>query len=504
MATCSEDSTKSISKSSDVITVSSGVSIAVERCPLCSNSRRTFSCKNCVEQGNFTHSSGRNPERYAEKLVRLHRMKKERLKLLEKVSKVLEGQVQYNIKKWEVTEVKQKTELLQSAIDDAVRRCEQERLRVKAEQEQRERYEMKIKILQEKIKKALRYIDQSRQHHSKSIDTKERLEDQLCLIRRIRIEELMKSIFRVTEVKEAEPEEEGEAESDNGNGHSLTSSAVVELTEAQHMSYIHGKWVYTGNHSKTQFTIVTPEATLPGDGEYSAYTAWYESTRPASPNSEMSQRNPGNAMSAALSYTTQLLSVLTFYLGVNLPEKLCYSKFCGKELSPKSFSRAVAKLNTNILHVCFTQTVDPECLNPSHTLRNLMICLNPQTSQLGRSGPFEVNAELVQSVEESLVPYYGYSDDSDHDSSGEDDIDFGQDWETVSRQLLDVPTRTSDTYLSTTPSQMTHHDSTPTASANPSTAGGLMSSAAASVASLWRAATSTTGLSSPATPEKKS
>ncbi|XP_070577873.1 beclin 1-associated autophagy-related key regulator-like [Ptychodera flava] len=508
MATCWEDGVESAEKSSDIVRSSTAIGIAIEKCPLCSNSKRSFFCKLCIEQGDFTHSSGRNPHRYAEKLQKLNRLKKERVKLLEKVNEAVTGRVQYDKQESEVIALRENISMLQKALEDSRRRAECEKQNVVTEQSKKNRISMKVKSLLEKKDKVLRYLDQSRQQYSRSVEAEMCFEEELQSIRRARVEELVTSIFPITEVEVKDPHESREdADDDNtGEENKLSLSAVGELTEAQHMSYVHGRWVYTGNPSKTQLCVVSQEAHLPGDGDYSAYSAWYETAQHVTPGpgggTDVVLRNPANSMCSALAYTTQLSSVLAFYLGVNLPEKLCYSKFCGKKLTPKAFSRAVAKLNTNILYICFTQNVDPEYLNASHTVRNLMACFNQQTGQLGRNGPFEVNAEMMQSVEESLLPYYCFSDDSDQNSSSEDDIDFGQEWEAVPRQLPDTPTRMSETCQSTTQSQaIPHHTLVTTPS--PSSAGGLMSSAAASVASLWRAATSTTGLASQS-PEKKS
>ena len=35
------------------------ISVAVERCQLCGGNRRTFYCKDCVQNGMFTHSKSR-------------------------------------------------------------------------------------------------------------------------------------------------------------------------------------------------------------------------------------------------------------------------------------------------------------------------------------------------------------------------------------------------------------------------------------------------------------
>lgn len=44
-------------------------------------------------------------------------------------------------------------------------------------------------------------------------------------------------------------------------------------------------------------------------------------------NSEATERNPGYNISAALTYTAQLVNVLAFYLDVRLPCKLHY-RYC--------------------------------------------------------------------------------------------------------------------------------------------------------------------------------
>lgn len=41
-----------------------GLYVAVERCPLCSTSRRRLTCARCVQAGDFTYFDGRNAERF--------------------------------------------------------------------------------------------------------------------------------------------------------------------------------------------------------------------------------------------------------------------------------------------------------------------------------------------------------------------------------------------------------------------------------------------------------
>lgn len=51
-------------------------------------------------------------------------------------------------------------------------------------------------------------------------------------------------------------------------------------------------------------------------------------------NSEGMEHNPAYNISAALTYTTQLVNVLAFYLDVRLPNKLCY-RYCRLERNIK-------------------------------------------------------------------------------------------------------------------------------------------------------------------------
>lgn len=46
-----------------------GLYVAVERCPLCSTSRRRLTCARCVQAGDFVYFDGRNAERSVLKVL---------------------------------------------------------------------------------------------------------------------------------------------------------------------------------------------------------------------------------------------------------------------------------------------------------------------------------------------------------------------------------------------------------------------------------------------------
>jgi beclin 1-associated autophagy-related key regulator len=254
---------------------------------------------------------------------------------------------------------------------------------------------------------------------------------------------------------------------------------VTALADATRTAYIRGRWVFTDSSGQLQHCIVSPS--LPDSGDYSAYNAWVANNRDGVPGGrcEAMDHNPAYNISAALTYTTQLVNVLAFYLDVRLPNKLSYSEFCGHEMTDTQFAHRVAKLNSNVLHLCYTQNVNPELLHPARTLHNILLLLNTEVSDLGRFGPLEVDPVLAKSLEEQLA----HDLDLGEDSGSDDESDtLPYEWEAVPH--VSCPETVPG------PSQISQQNVTSTQQAT-SMAGGLVTSAAASIASLWRGWTGT-------------
>ena len=72
-----------------------------------------------------------------------------------------------------------------------------------------------------------------------------------------------------------------------------------------------------------------------------------------------------------------------------------FSEFQAVEFSDHKFMRKVAKLNSNVLHLCFTQNTPPALLKPRHTLQNLMNLLNTDISDLGRYVSFIYKFKII-------------------------------------------------------------------------------------------------------------
>ncbi|PWA20735.1 hypothetical protein CCH79_00020348, partial [Gambusia affinis] len=157
---------------------------------------------------------------------------------------------------------------------------------------------------------------------------------------------------------------------------------------------------------------------------------------------ELDHINPAHTISAALCYATQLVTILSHILDVNLPKRLCNSEFCGENLNRHRFTRSLNKLNTNILHLCFSQHVNSEKLHPHHTLRNIMFLVSLDNNNLGRTGSFEVSSDLEESIEFVEPEASGLTEESGDESVTDEETDLGTDWETVpSPRFCDIPSQ---------------------------------------------------------------
>lgn len=109
-----------------------------------------------------------------------------------------------------------------------------------------------------------------------------------------------------------------------------TTETVNALSEATRTAYVRGCWVLQDSCSDLQHVIVAPS--LPGNGDYSAYNEWVVTNKDGVPNSStgtnntLSNTSTNNAyrISAALTYTCQLVNILAFYMDIKLPYKFFY------------------------------------------------------------------------------------------------------------------------------------------------------------------------------------
>ncbi|MBN3278196.1 BAKOR regulator, partial [Polyodon spathula] len=462
-----------------------GLYVAVERCPLCNTARRRLTCARCIQAGDFVYFDGRDPERYVDKIERLKLLKMEKEELQQRVIKAMDGKFKVDQLKWKIMSCRMRSEQLREAIccGNEEAKCNRELLsRCQDDAQRLARRAQRHQEKKEKIERHNRRLGELVEKRGREVQA--RLA-QLATVRCEHTLELTAHIFNIQEDKQGtrDPADLA-AESDLA----LTSSTVSELAEARRTTYLSGRWIWDDQNGETSISITGPETSLPSNGDYSAYYTWVKEKR-SSQGPEMDFINPAHTISAALCYATQLVNILSHILDVNLPKKLCNrqvppqrDEFCGENLSRYRFTRSVSKLNTNILHLCFSQHVDPELLHPLHTLRNIMFLVSPDNKNLGRTGPFDISTDLEDSMELVEPEAVGPAEESGEEMVTDEETDLGTDWETVpSPRFCDIPSQPMELSQS-----MAMQASQPIGS---SSTGGMISSAAASVTSWFKAYT---------------
>ncbi|XP_061650370.1 beclin 1-associated autophagy-related key regulator [Phyllopteryx taeniolatus] len=452
-----------------------GLFVAVERCPLCSTSRRRLTCARCVQAGDFVYLDGRNTERCADKMARLEKLKAEKEQLQQRVVRAMHGKLQTDETKWKMMWCRMKMEQIKQALIRARQEVQSDKellLRCQEERQRLQRRAGRHRQKREKIERHNRRLDELLERRRDEL--RERVA-QLAATRRDHIAELTAHIFPTREEKACSRDP---ADAASECEPALTSSTVSELAEARRTTYLSGRWIWDDQNGETSVSIAGPAVTLPGNGDCSAYYSRADEKN-AERGPELDHIDPAHTISAALCYATQLLTILSHILDVNLPKKLCNSEFCGDNLSRFRFTRALGKLNANTLHLCFSQHVDSDKLHPHHTLRNIMFLVSADNANLGRTGPFEASGDLEGSMEFVEPEASRPAEESGDEAVSDDETDLGTDWETVpSPRFCDIPSQPMDL------SQSALQVSQPSMNT-----GGMISSAAASVTSWFRAYT---------------
>ncbi|XP_075805299.1 beclin 1-associated autophagy-related key regulator isoform X3 [Microtus pennsylvanicus] len=364
----------------DSVDDAEGLYVAVERCPLCNTTRRRLTCAKCIQSGDFVYFDGRDKERFVDKKERLNQLKSKQEEFQKEVLKAMEGKQLTDQLRWKIMSCKMRIEQLKQTICKGNEEMKKNSEGLLKNKEKNQKLYSRAQRHQEKKEKIQRHNRKLGDLvEKKTIDLKSHYERLACL-RRSRILELTSVIFPMDEVKTSvrDPADVS-SESDSA----MTSSMVSKLAEARRTTYLSGRWVCDDHNGDTSISITGPWISLPNNGDYSAYYNWVEEKK-TTQGPDMEHNNPAYTISAALCYATQLVNIVSHILDINLPKKLCNRQFCGENLSKQKLTRAVRKLNTNILYLCSSQHVNLDQLQPLHTLRNLMHLVSPHSEHLGR------------------------------------------------------------------------------------------------------------------------
>ncbi|XP_055600933.1 beclin 1-associated autophagy-related key regulator [Uranotaenia lowii] len=474
----------------------SNLSSNAVKCPLCCYLKRHFHCRGCIRNGDFRHSSHHLMERFSEKQIRFRNLK---AALATQEGKCVNLLAQRRLCCQLKAQIKQKSENIANIRQLLAQKKDNITLSQARKKELNEHNRMlriKLPRCDDKVKVLEDYVLSKQDESERRRQCLKELQSKLKQERRENIDKLIKYIFPISQaISNRSSFSSSDGESKN---------TINEILEATRTAYVRGKWVLQDSFGEVQHIIVAPA--LPGNGNYSAYNDW-ATVNPAADAStktsddaarNVSSKNPAHTIAAALTYTTQLTQIMCFYLDIRLPYKVVYSDFCTTALSEAQFNRKVARLNANILYLCYTQGCRLNDLQPTHTLENVIRLVGQSSSlaDLGRFGPTDRNFCLNESADSALAPHLGAGEDSDSD----DESNLQQEWEAVPSNLpppieanamLLLADGTSH-HMATQPYGNTHHyyqqqyHHPPAAAAHQATTTSLMTSAVASVTSFWK------------------
>lgn len=293
------------------------------------------------------------------------------------------------------------------------------------------KYEDKVNRLGDYVLEAVEKNDNLRK---KSVEQMEELKN----ARRLQIDKLVKFIFPMTQKMIKSSSLHG-AQSRKASNESLKPETISEIEEAMlTTTYVKSEWKRESlvDLINKEFIIVAPS--LPSNGNYQEYCDWIHSNKDGSVSSGMTAASePGHVanndayrIAAALTYIAQLVQCLSFYLDVRLPHKVSYNDFCTMGLNEPQFRRKVARLNLNIVYLCYTQNLPMRHIQPARTMENIFQLLDIRNADFGRSGPvLDTSQRSVDSIMQSFIDIFDDErSDTDDDS---DDTMLQKDWENV-------------------------------------------------------------------------
>lgn len=431
------------------------------KCPLCKSFKKYFWCKECIRSGEIT--SSRNDESYLNIRRALIELEENRCNIERTCSKQLEGKQRRDALQLKIRQAKERSRVLQLAVEEKrQRKISLGTKLIDLRERNRERTE-KIKAYKTKSEALEDCVSKKWEDVRLTQEKLNSMHEDLKRLSKLRVQQLFKYVFPISFVKAPI-----ELES---SGDTITK----ELAEASQTTYIRNRWVYNDYNNEMQYSIVAP--CLPGSGNYSSYNIWAQNADsiPVSEDTDV-EMNPAFSISAALTYTAQLVNVLSFFLNVRLPFKMVYSEFSSNTINEQQFARRVARLNANILYLCITQKIDINALRVNATIHNVLQLKDNESADLGRQGPLELNDLQMTVLEKSIPADLKSSDDSDSDEGDS----FTVEWEAVPHvqcpEAQAGPATVQSTVLNAQQS-------------NSMAYGGLMNSAVASVASMWRGLT---------------
>lgn len=382
--------------------------------------------------------------RFVDKQQKLKNLKNAQRLLEEKFEKKFESYIRIENLRTSILKSRSRNEILNALIKEK-RENIQKLQEIKKENHDKNRaqriilpkYEDKVNILGDYVLEA---VEKNENLKRKSLEQM----DQLKVERRNQIEKVVKFIFPLSQqmIKSSMLG----LHSRKASNESLQPETISEIAEAMLNATQGSTHDSLSDFLVKEYTIVAPS--LPANGNYQEYCDWIHSNKDGTMNSGVNSGGAGEPIhvannsayriAAALTYIAQLVQALSFYLDVRLPHKVSYNDFCTMGLNEQQFRKKVARLNLNIIYLCYTQNLSMKTIQPARSMENIFQLLDIRNADLGKTGPvIDTSQRSVDSIMQSFTDILD-DEHSDTDDDSDDTI-LQKDWENVGNlPLLEI------------------------------------------------------------------
>ncbi|XP_059058983.1 beclin 1-associated autophagy-related key regulator [Achroia grisella] len=394
------------------------------KCLLCYTVKRNFYCAECINTGNFVHSSMPHADRFSEKQGKLLRLKVNRKHVLDRCEKLLSNKIHKDTLLTEAKLAKDKLNLLKLAIEQRKNNIEEKRKVLTELKQCNNELSLKLPRYQKRVASLESHAQQQQIVLHNKVSLYNEQAESLAALRRSRIRQLNKYIFPVYLSYDM---------SDSIEDMEFVGEDAEEVDPKRSQLHIGAPWINT-------------------DGDFTAIQSW------VSQHKEAPALHAAHRATAALSLAAQLAALLAWTLDARLPQPIVLSEYCNWRVYGGGARWRTRRLRAACGALCTRAAIAPSAaLEPARALaalHALAVAAAADHAQLGRVETWA--SEEVLSAGEAWAGAWAAPDDGD-DCDPPEHLHWPE------------------------PAEMEELSSTP-----PAPAPSLVTSAAASLASMWR------------------
>ncbi|XP_072936972.1 beclin 1-associated autophagy-related key regulator [Epargyreus clarus] len=313
-----------------------------KKCTLCYTVKRNFYCADCVKNGNFVHSSMPYSDRFADKQVKLMRLKINRQHVLDRCEKLLASKLKKDVLLTETKQSRDKLDLLRLAIEQRKSIIDNKKKELTDLKQYNNELQQKLPRYQKRVSSLGKHAQAQRLELQNKISFYNDQTQSLAALRRSRIRQLTRYIFPVYI--------------------SFDSSDSIE-----DMEFV-GEDETEEPPRRPQLHIVAPW--IDTDGDFSHIQAWVSANKECA-TACAPAGNPAHRAGAALGLAAQLLALLAWTLDVRLPCAISlsdYGAWCGDARGWRAGARRLRAACAALCAACALPPPAPGALAALHAL----------------------------------------------------------------------------------------------------------------------------------------